>query len=206
MSSIDHSKKPTRNVPTRNDVSSPPLHNGAPRKQLIPFSQRQKNKNLLKTNQSLTCLKKSVPRSTSAYNYTNGDNILNQHAKKNVSANDIISQEFHYDLDNHTSSRDIFSQLSPSFELSVSSDEDANIEETKTHVESQQARPRGGPVDLDDGNFVDVQSHLQDIHAMAALHLKEEQYDDAIEVFSHLLHSQINHYGDNHKRVASTVS
>jgi len=69
--------------------------------------------------------------------------------------------------------------------------------ETKT-------RSRGGPVDLDDDDFFDVDKHLHDIHLMAATHLKQKQYDEALEVFTKLLKTQTKEYGEIHKKVAST--
>lgn len=67
------------------------------------------------------------------------------------------------------------------------------------------SRSRGGPVDLDTDEFYDVEAHLKNIHLMAATHLKNCEYEDALEVFTHLLNSQITHYkGRSNKYVAST--
>jgi len=73
-------------------------------------------------------------------------------------------------------------------------------------ISKSKSRLKGGPVDVDEGDFVDIGTHYDNIHTMAATYLKQKQYNDALEVFTRLLQSEIKEYGGINKMTASTVS
>ena len=60
-----------------------------------------------------------------------------------------------------------------------------------------------GPVDLDDGSFLEVEKNLQAILDVATEHLKQKEYTEALEVFEEILRGQLARYGEKHYRVGT---
>jgi tetratricopeptide (TPR) repeat protein len=50
---------------------------------------------------------------------------------------------------------------------------------------------------------IQVEHNLQAIYDMASEHLRQEEYDEALEVFEEILRGQLTRYGDPHKRVGT---
>ena len=67
------------------------------------------------------------------------------------------------------------------------------------------SRVKTGPVDVDEGAFVDAESHLNAIHEMAAEHLAHGEYAEALEVFEEILRGQRERYGEGHYRVGTAL-
>ena len=67
-------------------------------------------------------------------------------------------------------------------------------------------RFRGGPVDVDSEEFVDVDPHMENKNFMVAQHLKNQEYNNVLEVLTKFLHLQVHQYSNNpmNKHVAST--
>ena len=68
---------------------------------------------------------------------------------------------------------------------------------------SQPVKSKTGPVDLDDGQFLEVEKNLQAIHDMATEHLDQNEYEEALEVFEEILRGQWTRYGEDHFRVGT---
>jgi hypothetical protein len=69
-------------------------------------------------------------------------------------------------------------------------------------------RPRSsstGPVDVDQGRFLEAERNLKAIHQMAAEHLAHGEYEEALEVFEEILRGQRERYGDRHYRVGTAL-
>lgn len=64
-------------------------------------------------------------------------------------------------------------------------------------------KSKTGPVDIDDGQFLEVEKNLQAIHDMASEHLDQGEYEEALEVFEEILRGQLTRYGDEHFRVGT---
>jgi tetratricopeptide (TPR) repeat protein len=62
-----------------------------------------------------------------------------------------------------------------------------------------------GPVDVDDGCFLEVEKNLEAIHEMAAEHLQYGEYTEALEVFEEILRGQLARYGQDHFRVGTAL-
>jgi tetratricopeptide (TPR) repeat protein len=62
-----------------------------------------------------------------------------------------------------------------------------------------------GPVDVDDGCFLEVEKNLEAIHEMAAEHLQYGEYAEALEVFEEILRGQLARYGQDHFRVGTAL-
>jgi tetratricopeptide (TPR) repeat protein len=62
-----------------------------------------------------------------------------------------------------------------------------------------------GPVDVDDGCFLEVEKNLEAIHEMAAEHLQHGEYTEALEVFEEILRGQLARYGQDHYRVGTAL-
>ena len=69
----------------------------------------------------------------------------------------------------------------------------------------RRSRVNTGPVDVDDGAFVEAESHLNAIHEMAAEHLAHGEYVEALEVFEEILRGQRERYGEGHYRVGTAL-
>lgn len=66
-------------------------------------------------------------------------------------------------------------------------------------------RAKTGPVDVDDGAFVEAESHLNAIHEMAAEHLAHREFVEALEVFEEIHRGQQERYGKGHYRVGTAL-
>ena len=66
-------------------------------------------------------------------------------------------------------------------------------------------RCQTGPVDVDEGAFVEVERHLKAIHDMAAEHLAFGEYEEALEVFEEIFRGQLERYGPDHVRVGTAL-
>jgi Flp pilus assembly protein TadD len=62
-----------------------------------------------------------------------------------------------------------------------------------------------GPVDVDQGRFLEAEHNLKAIHQMAAEHLAHGEYEEALEVFEEILRGQRERYGDRHYRVGTAL-
>jgi len=62
-----------------------------------------------------------------------------------------------------------------------------------------------GPVDLDDGTFLEAEKNLQAIHEMASEHLRQGEFAEALEVFEEILRGQLTRYGEEHYRVGTAL-
>jgi len=71
--------------------------------------------------------------------------------------------------------------------------------------QSMRRRRPTGPVDVDQGRFLEAERNLKAIHQMAAEHLAHGEYDEALEVFEEILRGQRERYGDNHYRVGTAL-
>jgi tetratricopeptide (TPR) repeat protein len=67
------------------------------------------------------------------------------------------------------------------------------------------SKPYTGPVDVDDGCFLEVEKNLEAIHEMATEHLKHGEYTEALEVFEEILRGQLARYGQDHFRVGTAL-
>ena len=74
-------------------------------------------------------------------------------------------------------------------------------------VRTQSARRRRstGPVDVDQGTFLEAERNLKAIHQMAAEHLAHGEYEEALEVFEEILRGQRERYGERHYRVGTAL-
>ena len=68
---------------------------------------------------------------------------------------------------------------------------------------SESSKARTGPVDLDDGHFLEVEKNLKAILDVATEHLQQGEYTEALEVFQEILRGQLARYGQTHFRVAT---
>lgn len=66
-------------------------------------------------------------------------------------------------------------------------------------------RNQTGPVDVDEGAFVEAEKHLQAIHDMATEHLAHGEYEEALEVFEEIFRGQLERYGADHSRVGTAL-
>jgi hypothetical protein len=62
-----------------------------------------------------------------------------------------------------------------------------------------------GPVDVDQGRFLEAERNLKAIHQMAAEHLSHGEYEEALEVFEEILRGQRERYGAEHYRVGTAL-
>lgn len=62
-----------------------------------------------------------------------------------------------------------------------------------------------GPVDVDNGAFLEAEKNLQAIHEMATEHLEQGEYTEALEVFEEILRAQLTRYGEDHARVGAAL-
>lgn len=62
-----------------------------------------------------------------------------------------------------------------------------------------------GPVDVDNGTFLEAEKNLQAIHEMASEHLKQGECAEALEVFEEILRGQLARYGEDHHRVGTAL-
>lgn len=62
-----------------------------------------------------------------------------------------------------------------------------------------------GPVDVDQGRFLEAERNLKAIHQMAAEHLAHGEYEEALEVFEEILRGQRERYGEKHYRVGTAL-
>ena len=84
--------------------------------------------------------------------------------------------------------------------------EDAVPDDLSQHgLQKPRSRVITGPVDVDEGAFVDAESHLNAIHEMAAEHLAHGEYAEALEVFEEILRGQRERYGEMHYRVGTAL-
>jgi len=65
--------------------------------------------------------------------------------------------------------------------------------------------PTTVPVDLDDCCFLEAEKNLQAIHDMAAEHMRQGEYNEALEVFEEILRGQLARYGKEHYRVGTAL-
>lgn len=65
--------------------------------------------------------------------------------------------------------------------------------------------PSTVPVDLDDCSYIEAEKNLQAIHDMAAEHLRQGEYDEALDVFEEILRGQLTRYGRDHYRVGTAL-
>lgn len=70
-------------------------------------------------------------------------------------------------------------------------------------METPKSSIRTGPVDVDEGTFLEVEKNLKAIHEVAAEHLKQGEYAEALEVFEEILRGQLARYGERHHRVGT---
>lgn len=62
-----------------------------------------------------------------------------------------------------------------------------------------------GPVDVDDGHFLEAEKNLQAIHEVASEHLRQGETSEALEVFEEILRGQLTRYGEEHYRVGTAL-
>lgn len=62
-----------------------------------------------------------------------------------------------------------------------------------------------GPVDVDNGAFLEAEKNLQAIHEMATEHLEQGEHAEALEVFEEILRAQLTRYGEDHARVGAAL-
>ena len=62
-----------------------------------------------------------------------------------------------------------------------------------------------GPVDVDDGHFLEAEKNLQAIHEVASEHLRQGEFAEALEVFEEILRGQLTRYGEGHYRVGTAL-
>lgn len=70
---------------------------------------------------------------------------------------------------------------------------------------SARRRRSTGPVDVDQGRFLEAEHNLKAIHQMAAEHLAHGEYEEALEVFEEILRGQRERYGNKHYRVGTAL-
>ena len=70
---------------------------------------------------------------------------------------------------------------------------------------SRRRRSNTGPVDVDEGQFLEAERNLRAIHQMAAEHLAHGEYVEALEVFEEILRGQRERYGPGHYRVGTAL-
>jgi len=70
---------------------------------------------------------------------------------------------------------------------------------------SSATRNQTGPVDVDEGAFVEAELHLKAIHEMAAEHLAHGEYEEALDVFEEILRGQKERYGADHYRIGTAL-
>jgi Tfp pilus assembly protein PilF len=70
---------------------------------------------------------------------------------------------------------------------------------------SSATRSQTGPVDVDEGAFVEAEHHLKAIHEMAAEHLAYGEFEEALDVFEEILRGQKERYGPNHYRIGTAL-
>ena len=96
-------------------------------------------------------------------------------------------------------------------DLVITNYDDPMVEDLETTTSSRggqmerRSRAKTGPVDVDNGSFVEVESHLNAIHEMAAEHLAHGEYVEALEVFEEILRGQRERYGEGHYRVGTAL-
>lgn len=79
---------------------------------------------------------------------------------------------------------------------------------SRTRTSSPQSlgrRRSTGPVDVDQGTFLEAERNLKAIHQMAAEHLSHGEYEEALEVFEEILRGQRERYGEKHYRVGTAL-
>ena len=72
-------------------------------------------------------------------------------------------------------------------------------------TKSRRRRRSVGPVDVDQGRFLEAERNLKAIHQMAAEHLSHGEYEEALEVFEEILRGQRERYGEKHYRVGTAL-
>jgi hypothetical protein len=76
---------------------------------------------------------------------------------------------------------------------------------SKPQKAPRHSRTTTGPVDVDNGKFLEAEHNLRAIHAMAAEHLAHGEFVEALEVFEEILRGQQERYGLNHYRVGTAL-
>lgn len=77
--------------------------------------------------------------------------------------------------------------------------------ESATTCKSNANKAHTGPVDVDDGTFLEAEKNLHAIHEMATEHLQQGEYTEALEVFEEILRGQLARYGEAHHRVGTAL-
>jgi len=112
------------------------------------------------------------------------------------------------------SSTSIFTRLSAPNELRFSmSNTSANASTVPETVSALSAassdtlstKKHTGPVDVDDGHFLEAEKNLQAIHEVASEHLRQGECAEALEVFEEILRGQLTRYGEEHYRVGTAL-
>ena len=93
-------------------------------------------------------------------------------------------------------------QVAGSFPSAYRTDEMSGARRTPS---PRPSRSSTGPVDVDQGQFLEAERNLKAIHQMAAEHLAHGEYEEALEVFEEILRGQRERYGDRHYRVGTAL-
>lgn len=88
---------------------------------------------------------------------------------------------------------------------SISSDKSMSSQTRTRSPQSLRRRRSTGPVDVDQGTFLEAERNLKAIHQMAAEHLAHGEYEEALEVFEEILRGQRERYGVKHYRVGTAL-